>query len=67
MALNIKHAKSVLIALRRHLARLRRPRPSPPGVVEILTDTQERLARLPVLDARTPNEILGYDESGLPR
>ncbi len=27
---------------------------------------QERVARLPVLDPRTPDEILGYDESGLP-
>jgi hypothetical protein len=67
MALNIKHAKSVWIALRRRLARLRRARPSPPGAVEILTDAQERLARLLVLDTRTPDEILGYDESGLPR
>lgn len=28
---------------------------------------QERLARLPVLDARTSDEILGYDDDGLPR
>jgi antitoxin VapB len=28
---------------------------------------QERLAHLPVLDPRTPDEILGYDERGLPR
>jgi antitoxin VapB len=27
---------------------------------------QERLARLPVLDPRSPDEILGYDEHGLP-
>jgi antitoxin VapB len=25
-----------------------------------------RCAALPVLDARTPEEILGYDENGLP-
>jgi hypothetical protein len=67
MALNIKHAKSVLIALRQHLVRLRRSRPSRSEAVEILTDAQERLARLPVLDARTPDEILGYDGRGLPR
>lgn len=28
---------------------------------------QERLARLPVLDARAADEILGYDHHGLPR
>lgn len=27
---------------------------------------QERVAALPVLDDRTPDEILGYDEHGLP-
>ena len=27
---------------------------------------QERLARLPVLEARTDDEILGYDDHGLP-
>jgi antitoxin VapB len=27
---------------------------------------QERVARLPVLDDRTPEEIIGYDEYGLP-
>lgn len=28
---------------------------------------QERLARLPVLDDRTPDEIIGYDEFGVPK
>ncbi len=28
---------------------------------------QERLARLPVRDERSPEEILGYDDHGLPR
>ncbi len=28
---------------------------------------QERVARLPVLDDRTDDAILGYDENGLPR
>jgi antitoxin VapB len=27
---------------------------------------QERVASLPVLDDRTPDEIVGYDEQGLP-
>ncbi len=28
---------------------------------------QERLARLPVLDPRSPEAIVGYDEHGVPR
>ena len=28
---------------------------------------QERLARLPVLDARSADDIVGYDERGVPR
>jgi len=32
-----------------------------------LRAVRERCRRLPVLDSRTPDEILGYDDSGLPR
>jgi hypothetical protein len=28
---------------------------------------QERLTALPVLDPRDPDELLGYDEHGVPR
>ena len=28
---------------------------------------QERVASLPVLDARDPDQLLGYDEHGVPR
>jgi antitoxin VapB len=28
---------------------------------------QERLAKLPALDRRSPEEIVGYDEHGVPR
>ena len=31
-----------------------------------LSDIVERFARLPVLDWRDPDDILGYDEHGLP-
>ncbi len=31
-----------------------------------LRAVRERCRRLPVLDSRTPDEILGYDDSGLP-
>lgn len=32
-----------------------------------LKEILARVDRLPVLDTRTPDEILGYDEHGLPR
>lgn len=36
------------------------------GVAAEVRRIQERVARLPVLDHRSPDEILGYDEHGLP-
>lgn len=32
-----------------------------------LDDIVERFGRLPVLDERPPEEILGYDDAGVPR
>lgn len=53
-------------ALRERLQRLRRER-----VERQLADELDVIARhcasLPVLDERTADEILGYDEQGLPR
>lgn len=51
-------------ALRDRLAReLNRARR---GIGVEVRRVQERLARLPVLDARSQDDILGYDEHGLP-
>lgn len=36
------------------------------SLAEELDEIAERCAALPVLDSRTPDEILGYDEHGLP-
>jgi len=33
---------------------------------DVLRETRERLSKYPVLDSRPPDEILGYDEKGLP-
>lgn len=58
--------EAVLKALRERLDRERgRVRPLP--VRDELRAIRERCSRLPVLDRRTPEEILGYDEDGLPR
>ena len=37
------------------------------GISAEVRRIQERIARLPVLDPRSPDELLGYDEHGLPR
>jgi len=58
--------EAVTVALRERLARLQRRR-----TARSLSDDLDEIAlhcsRLPVLDARTPAEILGYDDDGLPR
>jgi antitoxin VapB len=38
-----------------------------PDLLERMEAISRHCASLPVLDARTPDEVLGYDESGLPR
>lgn len=35
-----------------------------PGLADRLMKIAEQLAELPVLDDRTPDEIIGYDEFG---
>jgi len=58
--------EAVTKALRDRLNRLRRERSG-----RLLADELEEIARhcaeLPVLDDRSADEILGYDERGLPR
>lgn len=38
-----------------------------PLLLEEMAAIRKRVAALPVLDRRSPDEILGYDEDGLPR
>jgi antitoxin VapB len=57
--------EAVVVALRERLAReTGRTRSIP--LHEELTAIRRRCAALPVLDARCADEILGYDERGLP-
>jgi len=53
-------------ALRERWERLQR-KPKEPVLVEHLLEIANRVAALPVLDNRSDDEILGYDENGLPR
>jgi antitoxin VapB len=58
--------EAVIKALRDRLDRLRRER-SNRRLADELDEIARHCARLPVRDARTAEEILGYDEHGLPR
>lgn len=56
---------AIVQSLRERLQRVRRPRG--PKLSEELLAIGRRCAALPVKDKRTPDEILGYDQHGLPR
>ena len=58
--------EAVTRALRDRLARLRRERGGR-RLADELDEIARRCARLNVKDSRTPDEILDYDEHGLPR
>jgi antitoxin VapB len=58
--------EAVTRALRDRLERLRRER-SERRLADELDEIARHCAGLPVRDGRTPEEILGYDERGLPR
>jgi antitoxin VapB len=58
--------EAVIRALRDRLARLRRERRRR-RLADELDDIARHCASLPVKDPRPPEEILGYDERGLPR
>jgi antitoxin VapB len=53
-------------ALEERLERLKQQRRSP-SLSTQLEDILRRVDQLPILDSRTPDEIVGYDEHGLPR
>jgi Uncharacterized protein conserved in bacteria len=62
--------ESITEAIRRAIEeRLEREKHAPRS--RVLADSirriQERVAALPVLDSRSPDEILGYDINGVPR
>jgi antitoxin VapB len=54
---------AVVRALEERLARVPARQAADDDAIELLF---ERLAQLPVLDKRSPDEIIGYDSHGLP-
>ena len=58
--------EAVIKALRDRLVRVRRER-TKRRLADELEEIAEHCASLPVLDSRPAEEILGYDEAGVPR
>jgi antitoxin VapB len=58
--------QAALIALRERLARERAKRVRPGVLKDALLSIGRECAALPVLDARPADEILSYDEKGVP-
>lgn len=58
--------QAVITALQERLVRVRRAR-GRPRLGEELAEIARHCASLPVLDPRSPEEVLGYDDTGLPR
>lgn len=57
--------QAVVTALRERLAREER-KPDDDQLVEDVLEIARHFSSLPVLDSRSDDEILGYDEHGLP-
>jgi antitoxin VapB len=57
---------AVVVALRERLSRLKARR-RPRSLRDDLREIGRRCAALPTLDDRAADEILGYDDRGLPR
>lgn len=59
--------QAVITALRERLAREERRAEDIDALVEEVLEIGKHCAALPVLDPRAPDELLGYDEHGVPR
>jgi antitoxin VapB len=59
--------EAVIGALRERLDRELRIEQSIEGLIEDVMEIGRHCASLPLLDRRRPDEILGYNQNGLPR
>jgi len=59
--------QAVVNALRERLAREQRKDQAVESLVEDVMEIGRHCAALPLLDARSAEDILGYDDNGLPR
>ena len=59
--------QAVIAALRERLVREQRKDEAIDSLVDEVMDIGRHCAALPLLDARSSDEIIGYDEHGLPQ
>ena len=59
--------QAVINALRERLAREERKEQATESLVEDVMEIGRHCAALPLLDARSADEVVGYDDNGLPR
>ena len=57
---------AVLLAIRERLERVERKRLNKSALLEEIRAISHHCASLPVLDSRSEDEIMGWDENGLP-
>jgi antitoxin VapB len=57
---------AVTVAMRERLEREKRKRQNKEAVMAEIRSIADHYSSLPVLDTRTDDEILGYDENGIP-
>lgn len=57
---------AVIVALEERLQRVAPVQKDKERLIAEINAIVEHASRLPVLDPRTPDEIIGYDENGLP-
>lgn len=54
-------------ALRERLNREKRPKAERERLLQLTRETSASITAMPVRDPRSPDEIIGYDEFGVPR
>jgi len=57
---------AVIVAMRERLVREERKQQNSDALLEEIRAISHHCASLPVLDTRSDDEILGYDENGIP-
>ena len=63
----VSFTAAIRLAGRNELDKRRSPARNPARIREAVRELQDEVRKLPILDPRTPDEIIGYDEHGLPR
>lgn len=63
----VSFTAAIRLAVRNELDKRRSPARNPARIREAVRELQDEVRKLPILDPRTPDEIIGYDEHGLPR